>query len=218
MYEKTLSDMEIDPNCIDTSETRDRSKDPVSAALKLILKRCSPENKEKGHEGLSAAASGTACKSAVVAFWRSYGYFSDYTEHPDGSFSGNPGTCRELQNLINKLHTDQVQQGTHRVTRAYQQTHEDVRSVTSKFSDPYILKALERDPSVDHMLLQAAVINCIQFGSVARSDEVLSIRVEDLAEKHRTPVLLQSFQSQRAGEHRLVTSSLNALCTEDFVH
>ena len=187
MCEEILREMKIDPENIDTSGQRDRSKDPVAAGLKLILRRCSPKDEGRGYEGLSASATGTACKSAVVAFWRLYGYFSNFTEYPDGSFSGNPGTCQELHNLINKLHTAQVQQGTHKVTRAYQETHEDVRTITKKFFDPFILQALEKSSSVDYLLLQASVINCLQFGAIARADEILSIRVEDLVYSGEAP-------------------------------
>lgn len=87
MYEEILREMDIDLQILDTSGERDRSKDPVAAGLKLILRRCSPKDEGRGYEGLSASATGTACKSAVVAYWRSYGHFSNYTEYPDGSYS-----------------------------------------------------------------------------------------------------------------------------------
>lgn len=44
-----------------------------------------------------------------------------------------------------------------------------------RFSNPKIEKALHWDPSIDYSLLQAAVINCCQFGTVSRADELLLI-------------------------------------------
>eukprot|EP00171_Calliarthron_tuberculosum_P023541 IDg23541t1 len=40
MYQAVLAGMCIDPESADFSSTRDRNKDPISAALKLILMRC----------------------------------------------------------------------------------------------------------------------------------------------------------------------------------
>eukprot|EP00171_Calliarthron_tuberculosum_P014292 IDg14292t1 len=178
MYQNILADMNVDPSNADFSATRDRNKDPISAALKLILMRCGA--KKDSYEGLSALATGGACKSAVVAFWRSHGHFADYSKHPDGSFSGNPGKSLALQDLINKLEASQRKARTHKATRAYQETHEDVRKICTRYLDPVIERALQKDSSIDYSLLQAAVLNCCLFGSVSRADELLSLHAEDL--------------------------------------
>lgn len=178
MYVSILKEMTIIPEHLDTSGQRDRKRDPVAAALKLIMQRCGP--KEDGYDGLSAAATGASCKSAIVAFWRTHGHFGGFEETSDGGYRGNPGRCPSIQDLINKLDIAQRRSGTHKVSRAYQQTHEDVRKICKTFFDPEIEKALSCDPSVDYAMLQAAVMNCCQFGTVSRADELIHLRMENL--------------------------------------
>lgn len=178
MYAAVLNQMGVIPQHVDSSGSRDRKRDPVSAALKLIMNRCGP--KEEGYEGLSAAGTGSACKSAIVAFWRTFGRFGNFEETADGGFRGNPGRCPSIQDLINKLEISQRKSGSHKVSRAYQQTHEDVRKVCKTFFDPEIEKALNCDPTVDYSMLQTAVLNCCQFGTVSRADELIQLRMENL--------------------------------------
>lgn len=66
-----------------------------------------------------------------------------------------------------------------KVSRAYQETYEDVRRIRKTFFDPQIEKALKCDPSVDYSLLQTAVLNCCQLGTVSRADGLLHLRIEN---------------------------------------
>jgi len=178
MYLEILGSMSLDPNNMDTSGTRDKSNDAVAAGLQLIMQRCGP--RAKGYEGLSATATGEACKSAIVYFWRSKRINTQYTESPDGSYSGNPGTSPALTNLIKKLVAHQKRAGIHIVVRAYQETHEDVRTICRAYFDRQIRGALAKDPSVNYAFLQASVVNCCQFGAVCRADELLALQIESL--------------------------------------
>lgn len=175
MYIAVLEEMEIDPNEIDTSENRNKDADPIVAAKKLIMLRCGP--KMEGKQGLMAQSTGGAIKSAVVNFWKPYGFTTKFGENPDGTFHVNPGTAPALQELINKLFTIQKKSNLHVVPRATAETHEDVRTICRKYFDPYLKAALDGDSSVPYSMFQSAIFNCYQFGSVSRADELLDLHI-----------------------------------------
>ncbi len=77
MYQEILSEMSIDPTHLDTSGSRNQSADPIAAAKELIMRRCGP--KSAGYDGLSAASTGVAIKSSVIAFWKSMGHSTHYS-------------------------------------------------------------------------------------------------------------------------------------------
>lgn len=163
------------PYAFSTAEMQAKKKDTVRAAIKLIYMRCGPD-----HENLSAQSTGTTTRSAIISFWEAQGHIGDYTEFPDGSFSGNLGRCPSIQKLVKKLEGSQHRMKTHEIRRAYQETHEDVRTLCDTYFDPVVSKALKCDESVNYAFLQSAVINCCQFGAVARADELLNLRIENL--------------------------------------
>lgn len=175
LYVQSLKDLGIEePFVIGASDVTKR-RNTIRAAIKLIYTRCGP------HQGnLSAASTGNSTRSAIIAFWDAQGHMGEYIQFPNGSFSGNPGRCPSIQKLIKKLEASQRRSHTHDVSRAYQETHEDVRKLCDTYFDPFVAKALVCETSVDYGLFQAAVINCCQFGAVARADELLNLRIEDL--------------------------------------
>lgn len=91
--------------------------DPFAASLKLIAKHCNPKEEDGSFKDLSARSTGVSCKSAIVSFWKSYGHYAQYTDKPDGSFSGNPGTAKVVQGLIKKHCKAQIKRGTHLPSR-----------------------------------------------------------------------------------------------------
>jgi len=177
-YKAILAEWGIDPRNMDTSGNRDKDKDAVAAVLRLIMERCGPS--EENYEDLSAESTGQAIKSAVVHFWCTHRRTTQYAEGPDGSFSGNPGTAPALQQLLNRLVVKQKRSGKHAVVRAHQQTHEDVRTICRKYFDEQVEQALLKNPDVYYTFLQTAVLNCCQFGTVSRADEMMGLRIESL--------------------------------------
>lgn len=135
------------------------------------MRRCG--SRTEGYECLTAASTG-------VAYWKSLGRSTTYSELLDGSLSGNPGAAPEIQELINKLKMSQKCAGVHIVTRAYHEMHEDGRTMCHTLFNPQISDARNCLPNVDHSLLQYAVIDCCQFGAAFRADEILDLTIENL--------------------------------------
>lgn len=177
-YHKLLIDSGADLDNIDFSGTRRMESDPVVLACALILQRCGP--KSKGYEGLKATSTGGAIKSAVVHFWRNRGINGEFIQLANGGYMGNPGKSPDLQTLIRRLDESQRIGRTNLTQRAYQETHEDVRALYYKFVQPQLSRAIRRDPTVNYSDLQASVANILQFSSVARGSEILSLEIRDL--------------------------------------
>lgn len=179
-YEHLLNEAGTNIDTPDFSDTRDldKNKDPVVLACALILQRCGPTS--KGYEGLKAKSTGGAVKSAVVNFWRKRGVNGEFFALPMGGYTGNPGKSPDLQSLIRSLEIAQRTCRSNLTTRAYQQTHEDLRLLYYRCIEPQLARAIRRDPTVNYGYLQAACVNLMQFSAVARGAEILTLQVQDL--------------------------------------
>lgn len=178
LYAKWLKEFRVDLNKPDCSRGRNKDRDAVSAACALILYQFGP--KEHGFEVLQASGTDEAVKSAVFSYWRSKGINGTYIELPCGGFTDNPGKFIDLQILINRLGGAQRVARTNLPRRAYQETHEDIRSLFYTFMEPNLGRAMHGDSSVNYAELQAACANIMQFSCVARGSEILSLKMNDL--------------------------------------
>ena len=126
-YHEHLLESGVNVDAPDLSLTRGYEQCPVVIACALILETCGP--KELGFKELNARSSGVAVKSAVVNYWRKRGLSNDFSCLPDGAICGNPGKSQDLQSMIKSLETAQRESRINLTTRAYQETHEDVRAL-----------------------------------------------------------------------------------------
>lgn len=147
-------------------------------ACALILQRCGPQS--ENYEGLKADYTGGAVKSAIVNFWRKRGLTGEFLALPCGGYTGNPGRSPDLQSLIRSLDVAQRTSRSNLTTRAYQETHEDCRSIYYRFINPQLSRAIRCDPTVNYAQMQTACIKLMQFSAVARGAEIIGLQVQDL--------------------------------------
>lgn len=93
-YRAILYDMHMDPNNVDSSGSRNKTCDPVSATKLPIMKQF---DLQRGLLRAYCRTNRRSIKSSVVAFWESLERSTPYSELPDGSFLGNPETEPEIQ-------------------------------------------------------------------------------------------------------------------------
>jgi len=178
LYHNALLAAGVNPDTIQPSSERSHAQHPSMIAMQLIYAKCGP--KDEGCEARSAAATGTIIRSAVVSYWRSRHMDEDYKDLGAGKFSGNPGRNKEISTLLDVLIRRQKECGSHIIKHAYQMTHEDVRTLVETYMEPYIHQAYIADPSFGLLEFAVATINCMQFTTLTRGDEMLRLDIEML--------------------------------------
>ena len=173
---------------------RTPAQSPVGAALALMMNRCGFVGDAR-FENKKAKPTGGAIISAVsAAFSRldcaECGFEcrhvkGDYVEQGEGAFLGNPGSAPQLKHLMTSLQDDQARAKVNITERALAETHEDVRSLYNMYVRDVRLRVMNgalpsAEDQFDFKAFQTCTLNVMEWGSVARADELLNLDVEDL--------------------------------------
>lgn len=151
----TMRTFGCDPDAPDFTASREPRSDPSLVACAYILKRCGLA--EPGYGGLKASSTGEAARSAIVNYWRSKGSNGAYFILADGGYCGNPGRIPDINSIITRL-DDQQRLGRNQLTtRAYQETHQDLRALYYEHVEPQLECAIRRDPTVSSIWKHYAV-------------------------------------------------------------
>lgn len=174
---------------------------PVSIAIELITARCgrvlNPENVDLGRN--KGKSTGGDIRSSLRQLFRELDcrlcgegrvcthVQGEYKDHGEGAFSGNPASSPDLKVMIDRIVCEQARAKENLTDRACAVTHEDLSALYFAYCEPVALRVMNGEypgtssaSNFDFNSFTAYTLNTLQFGAVARADEILLLDIEDL--------------------------------------